>query len=267
MKVHGVSKLNITRHNKCDERGFTLVELMVTLFLSTIITIILYYAYQNQQKIYKSQESVVDMQQNARAALFLISEEMRMAGYDPLGIANASIVDTDDNPTSIRFTQDLNEDGDDDDANEDITIFLDNTDDLGDTPGDNCTLANPCIRRDFDGPGGNAAQPFMNNIDFFELVYTLDSGLITRDPADSALNEIKTIQINILIRSSIQEPDLDTTLIDFDVPPTQLFESRFNPDAAVLLPGIKAGTIIDLPGDSFRRRLVSATIQCRNASL
>lgn len=84
-----------TRHNQ----GFTLLELMIAMVIAMIVMAAVYQVYQNQQRVYTTERSVVEMQQNARAALTLMKREMRMAGYKPAasdGIDNDGINGMDD---------------------------------------------------------------------------------------------------------------------------------------------------------------------------
>jgi prepilin-type N-terminal cleavage/methylation domain-containing protein len=61
--------------------GLTLIELLVALVLSSILIAALYRTFISQHKTYSVQEQVVDMQQNARAAIFRVVREIRMAGF------------------------------------------------------------------------------------------------------------------------------------------------------------------------------------------
>lgn len=61
--------------------GVTLIELLIALVLSSILTAALYRAFIGQQKTYTVQDQVADMQQNVRIALGQITKEIRMAGY------------------------------------------------------------------------------------------------------------------------------------------------------------------------------------------
>lgn len=67
------------RHH--EETGVTLIELMIVLFISGLLTTAIYTTFIAQQKSYAIQTGVTDMQQNARAALTLMERDLRMAGF------------------------------------------------------------------------------------------------------------------------------------------------------------------------------------------
>ena len=105
------------------ERGFTLIELLIAMALALIVITSLSSAFISQRKTYAVQEQITAMTQDARAALDMISREVKMAGYDPTGAGIVGIpYDTD----QIEIIADLNGDGEtdgsstDDDANEEI---------------------------------------------------------------------------------------------------------------------------------------------------
>jgi len=110
-----------------QEKGFTLVELMVVVALSTIIIVAIYSAYIIQQRTYYSQDQVIEMQQNIRAGLDMMTREIRMAGYDPTESNNPAISITAASNNSITFTMDLDEDGATGGTNETITYTLSGT--------------------------------------------------------------------------------------------------------------------------------------------
>jgi type IV pilus assembly protein PilW len=120
---------------RSNNKGLTLVELMVAMAISLAAFGVIYQAYAAQQRARTREQLVVDMQQNARAAMAFMRRELRMAGFDPRavdGIDNDSDGHIDESGESadtgfdkarhhrVRFTLDLNGDGDDNDANEDI---------------------------------------------------------------------------------------------------------------------------------------------------
>ncbi len=114
---------------KNKESGFTLVELLIAMTIGLIILAALSSTFLMQSKIYDVQEQIVEMVQTARAAMDMMSREIRMAGYDPSGLAGAGIVSATSN--SINFTLDITDDaetgppdGDTGDSNENITYSL-----------------------------------------------------------------------------------------------------------------------------------------------
>ena len=63
------------------KNGVTLIELLIALVLSSILTAVLYRAFISQQRMYTVQDQVADMQQNVRIAMGQMTREIRMAGY------------------------------------------------------------------------------------------------------------------------------------------------------------------------------------------
>ena len=70
-------KKNIFNRNA----GFSLIELLVALVLSSMAMAALYRGAISQQKTYSVQEEVIDMQQNVRYAVGRMTRDLRMAGY------------------------------------------------------------------------------------------------------------------------------------------------------------------------------------------
>jgi len=104
--------------------GFTLVELIIAVAVGLVVIGAAYMLFTVQNKQLGNQEVIAEMQQNARAAMDIITREIRMAGYNPhktapltrctgttttaakcVGIKNAGA-------NTISFTADLNGNGD-----------------------------------------------------------------------------------------------------------------------------------------------------------
>ena len=66
---------------KYNESGVTLIDLMIVVVISALLTAAIYAAFISQQKSYAIQTGVTDLQQNARAAFSLMERDLRMAGY------------------------------------------------------------------------------------------------------------------------------------------------------------------------------------------
>jgi len=70
-----------SQHGK-NEKGFTLVELLVAMVIGTIALTGMYGMYRAQLKSHVTQNAVVDVQQNLRSALYFLQKSIRMAGYE-----------------------------------------------------------------------------------------------------------------------------------------------------------------------------------------
>jgi type IV pilus assembly protein PilW len=82
-----------------NPKGFTLVEMLVAMAAGLVVMLAINSAYVNHQRSHVTQQLVVHMQQNARAALSLMKREIRMMGYDPAatdGVDNDSANGVDD---------------------------------------------------------------------------------------------------------------------------------------------------------------------------
>jgi len=74
----------IKRLKNCvNNHGFTLIELMISLVLTLLVLSGVYNLFISQTKAYGTQNQVVEMQQNVRIAMDLITQNIRSAGYDP----------------------------------------------------------------------------------------------------------------------------------------------------------------------------------------
>jgi len=108
-----------------DQKGFSLVELLISvtvlmLALSGLATLLIQNA-----RINKSQRMTAQVQADARNTLSMVVQKLRSAGWDPTnaGIATVNLdPDTSDLVSEIEVFADLNEDGDTDDADEQILI-------------------------------------------------------------------------------------------------------------------------------------------------
>jgi type IV pilus assembly protein PilW len=215
--------------------GFTLTELVVAMAISGIVAGGIYSTFYSQQKSYITQEQIAAMQQNIRGAMHIMGRDIRMAGYDPTGLTTAGIQTAQDN--SIRITMDLTDDtgtgdpdGDTGDPNEDLTYALFDADGDGD---------NDLGRNDVNGVGN---QHIAENIDALDLVYLDENGAET-----TTLAEIRSVQVSVLARTDRRDPGYKDT----NVYQNQKGDTIFTP----------------LPGDNYRRRLLTEELKCRNLGL
>jgi type IV pilus assembly protein PilW len=147
--------------------GFTLIEMLIALAIGSVLLASVYTFYINQKRLYDMREQVAEMQQNARAGIALMVRDIRMAGYNPLGVPGIGIRTA--TADMLRITMDLNGDGDTDDANEDITYALYDSADDGDLD----------LGRQ---AAGGQNTPVAENIVRLNFVYTLANGATTSTP-------------------------------------------------------------------------------------
>lgn len=269
------------------KKGFTLVELLVAMVISSIVMAAIYATYSAQLRSHVTQQKVVEMHQNARAAMFILEREIRLAGYDPLGgdvpqITTAQI-------DEITFTMDITggeadgldndddgitdepgeTDGDTDDDFEKIRYFLSNdANDDGIADSLNCNLQ----RQYWEG---GAWQPNLETdpdatiaIDIDALNFTyLDadgndlidySGALTPPQVPAAdLDDIRSVQITIVARAGQNERQgLPGKKLDTKVYMNQ--QDRPGDDWDIILPA---------PNDRFRRIVLTGDVKCRNLGL
>jgi len=72
-----------TKSKEMNERGFTLVELMIAMLIMMLVMSAIYSTFQSQTRSWVAQQEIANMQQNLRAAMYYLERSIRMAGYDP----------------------------------------------------------------------------------------------------------------------------------------------------------------------------------------
>lgn len=115
------------------EKGFTLVEILVAIAIAGIVMAGIYSAYYSQQRSYFVQEQVAEAQQNLRAAMYFMEREIRMAGCNPVGSADAAIITAGAN--TVRFSEDISDVSGNPDPDGIIQSVEDITYELGGTSG------------------------------------------------------------------------------------------------------------------------------------
>jgi type IV pilus assembly protein PilW len=96
--------------NYGNKYGFTLVELLISIVISTIVLTAIYNLFISQNKIYTKNQELIEMEQNLRAALTIMTREIRMAGYNPHGTASVGInISNSSDSITCTFVDDKNE--------------------------------------------------------------------------------------------------------------------------------------------------------------
>jgi type IV pilus assembly protein PilW len=226
-------------------RGFTSIELLVALSMSIIVLAAIVSSLFSQQKVHMTQERLIEMQQDLRSAVYLFGADVKMAGYDPTGGANATFLIADQ--AEIQFQIDRNGDGDFTDPGPPVTAdpmeviryALTN-----DANRDGIADGTPChLGRELDNGG---FQILAENIDALNFVYLDHDGNVLATPVANP-QAISSIQIALVARSG---ENLPVFFFKYD-------DNRdyFNRQGTVILAA---------PNDSFRRISAIHEFKCRN---
>lgn len=239
-----------------NNTGLTLIELMIAMTVAGIVMAAIVSAYQVQVKSKNIQEVTTDMNQAIRAALDRMESEIRMAGCDPTGGADAGIVTA--NQAELQFTMDTrgsgngSSDGDLDDTNENVRYALDN-----DGDGDGIADGTPCdLGR--EASTGSGLQTLAENIDALNFVYLDAEGNALATPV-SDTDDIRSVVVTIVARSgekvrAFTGGHTDTNIYTNQQPITSSVYWTFDPDA----------DLSDPDGARFRRIQLTKTINGRN---
>jgi type IV pilus assembly protein PilW len=272
MEPEKIEHCNQEKAMSGSQKGFTLVELVVVLALSGIVMAAVYKSFTAQQQVYIAQDQVVGMQQDIRASLEVMLKEIRMAGYDPRGTADAGI--TVATSSSIRFT--LDQDGNGvlvspgppatNDPNEDITYSLKPE---SDPDGDGVATVFPSeLRRASWG----VPQPLAEEVEVLNFVYLREQPAQVVRPISEALmpvpvtgpdlDDIRSIQVLIVLRTDKADKNFRNT--------TTYTNLLYDMQAAEnIADGAKDPQAFKwtAPNDGYRRRVVKTTIKCRNSGI
>jgi len=168
-------------------RGVSLIELLIAMVIGIVVLGAMYGVFISQNKTFGNQEQIVEMQQNARAAMDMMVREIRMAGYNPTRNAAAGIVNATLN--SITFTLDITDnagtgppDGDTSDSNEYITYSL--------------YTADGIQKLGRKSTASAANQPVAEHVQSLKFTYL----------PNATLTEIRRIQIEITLRTAKPDP-------------------------------------------------------------
>lgn len=271
------------KNNKTNDTGFTLIELMIALAVFSVIISAVYMIYREQLRTHYTQQEVMEMQQNIRAALYLMEKEIKMAGLNPTGAAGIGITTADAHRLdfSADFTggagNGIDDDGDfltDEGSdglnnNNDPNGWIDEADEAewydGKTNDPNEQVSY-ILSNDADNNGINNGLPTENNnngtcdlmrngeilalnIDAINFVYLDGNGNPIATPvADTS--DIRSIQVSLVARSSMYPSALTRNYVD-----TRQYQ---NQQGTLIMPAQK---------DTFRRIMMSIEVKCRNMGL
>jgi type IV pilus assembly protein PilW len=238
-----------------NDHGFSLMEMMVAMAITSIVFAGIYTAYRSQVGSYVGQEDVVEMQQNIRNAMYYMQRSVRMSGFDPQRTGLMGFVTnfpapfdtlgaTSDSNT-IAFTSDDSANGDlTDDPDSELIAYRLNANQLQKL----AFIAGP-----LPGTWLPSWETVAENIDALDFVYLDgdDPPNVLAPPLDATeLADIRSIQITIVARAGQNPSPLAGNITDNTIYTNQQGTEIFNP-----------------AGDNFRRIILTAQANCRNLSL
>lgn len=86
-----------------NQRGFSLVELMIAMTIGFIVLAGIGYLYLESRQAFRGMDNLSRMQESARYALEIMSRDIRMAGYRGCASSSVTPVNTLNNPTSYAY--------------------------------------------------------------------------------------------------------------------------------------------------------------------
>ena len=239
--------------------GFTLVEILVALALAGLVSAAVYNVYISQNKSYVVQDRVAEMQQNLRAAMYMMKREIRMAGYDPSGADNVGFVtglgdaDPDKNDDAIKATTTDDEYTADPRARAIDRVAFTIDDDGDGTIEDNNEerVAYRLLGDELQrlSAGANSWHTLGQDIDALDFVYLGAGGptdvldLSVDDPAS-----IRSVQITLVARADFRDQDYTNNTVYVNQQDDTILDMSASPD-------------------NFRRRRLTTQLRCRNLGL
>ena len=222
---------------KYDRQGFSLIEVLVAMACSSIVIAALYQMFHSQQKSYMQQDEIAEMQQNLRAGLYLMTKDIRSAGFDPTRLSNAGIVTNFFSPPNAVFGPDI----DYATATDIIAFTIDNNENGSIQANDNEQIAYRLNNNNLERYSALQAtwESIADNVDALNFVYLDSDGLVTGIP-----NNIRSVEVTILVRTGDKDNNYKNT---------KTYKNKRDEEICPLC-----------ANDNYRRRLLSTTIRIRN---
>jgi type IV pilus assembly protein PilW len=221
------------------QNGFSLIEIMIAMAISSIVITSMYEIFYSQQRSYTNQDQVAEMQQNLRAGLYLMTKDIRSAGFDPTRSGNFGFVTDFAAPDNI-FDPDINYAVD----KNVIAFTIDNNGDgiiqSNDAEQIAYRLNNNTLERYIFDPNNKGWQAVANNIDALDFVY-FDQDGPTNNPA-----AFRAVELSLLVRTGKKDKQFTNTRSSY----TNSQDENICPSCS---------------NDNYRRRLSRTTVYMRNS--
>jgi type IV pilus assembly protein PilW len=182
-----------TAHVFKDKRGFSLIELLVTLVIMSVVSLAIYGVFSVSSRSYATQGVTADVQQSIRAAMEVMLQDIRAAGLDPTSSGNFGIELAE--TTKLRFTSDSIDAG-----------LGDFNGELDDTNSERITYVLQGTQLDqilYETTGSEDSGPLISDVQNLSFTYFDADGNDLGSPVSSLqLADIQTINVSI----TVEEP-------------------------------------------------------------
>jgi type IV pilus assembly protein PilW len=170
------------------QAGITMVELLVVLCIMGVISVLIVGLMAKLRRSYTTQSVVSDVQESTRAAIDYISNDIRMAGYDPLNMANAGIENM--TATSLRITSDRNANGEIENLDRERVSFV-------------YDVPNQRLQQIlYEGTASAMTDILISNVTGVTFSYFNQDGNVTTDP-----EEVRTVEILLAVEQLAARDD------------------------------------------------------------
>lgn len=177
-----------------NSKGFTLIELLIAMVIFGMVIAGIVSSKIRQQDQTIGQQQAVEMQQTVRAVIYLMSRELRSAGYNPefqkydTGITAATA-------TSLTFNKIASDDGDNNDGDAE-------TDEAGELE----TITYTFLGTDITVDNGGGPRLIAENIQTLGFAYFDQDSAVTAVP-----EEVTSVQITVTATTDTNELARSTT--------------------------------------------------------
>ncbi len=187
------NKLSHFRYSGNSDRfgagGFTLIELLLAMAVGSIVVAAIFGVYIALNRSYTTQNAAAGVQQDLRAGMDFMVEDLMMAGLDSRGTADARIEAA--RADYIRFTSDRNMNGTVDEADFEIITYSYNS---------GSEQLSQCL---YEGTGSDDWETLLDNVTGFAFTYLDVDGNDLGDPVNN--DDLGAIE-RVVISVTVSEP-------------------------------------------------------------
>ncbi len=192
---------------KIDKKGFTAVELLISLAIMSMTLGSIYSLYMSFIRTCTKESVKIKLQQNVRSSLDMMIRDIRLAGLDPEGTGEFGIIAV--TPQSIKFTADRDMDGELDIPNAADGIDLSDLEYMEYEFDDVNGIVRMSLYKPPDGTTKEMSDTLVENVTGLTFSY-----FTSNDVTTSNLDDIRTVGIEMTIRKiSARDGPVSRTLI------------------------------------------------------